>query len=166
MPTDREYLKQAQSGHITSIGAVDPIAVVSQAHSEDLSFDKTSADATAATTTSETFTGVYVPRAAKLTAIVFVPTSGNLTANATNFATVTVSKRNASGASKTSVATLTTTVASSGDLTQGAGKACVLSSTAGALDLPAGSTFTFEIAKAASGVVVPAGRFTVVVEFV
>jgi hypothetical protein len=166
MPTDREYLKQAQSGHITSIGAVNPIGVVGEAHSVELYIDKASADATAATTTSETFSGAYVPRKALLTQVVFVPTSGGLTANASNFGTVTISKRDAAGANKTSVATLTTTVASSGDLTQGAAKALVLSSTAGALTLSAGSSFTFEIAKTGTGVVVPAGKFVATVEYV
>jgi hypothetical protein len=166
MPTDREYLKQAQSGHISSIGAVDPMGVVAQAHSVEVVFDKSAADATAATTTSETYTGAYSPRLSKVTSVVFIPTSGSLTANASNYATITVSKRNAAAASKTAVGTITTTVASSGDLTQGVAEPFVLSSTAGALDIVAGGGFTFEIAKTGSGVVVPAGRFVITLEHV
>lgn len=166
MPTDREYLKQAQSGHITSIGAVDPIAVVSAAHSVEFFIDKASADATAATTTTETFSGVYAARKGLIKSVVFVPTSAGLTANASNFATITVSKRDAAAGNKTAVATLITTVASSGDLTQGVGKAFVNSATAGALDVVAGGGLTFEIAKTGTGVVVPAGKIVVTMEWV
>lgn len=124
-------------------------------------FDKASADAMASTTTSETYTGVYIPYDSKVT-VYFNPTSGSLTANDTNYATVTVSKRDSAAANKATIATLTTTTTSSGNLTQGAGKQLVAAS--GSASVAAGSTITFEIAKTGTGVVVPAGRFTVVCE--
>lgn len=162
--TDRELLKQQQAGALGTTGAATPLTEIKYVHSNVFVFDKASADGMASTTTSETYTGIYLPRACKLIGVYFVPTSGNLTSNDTDYATVTVNKR-VSGAS-TAIATLTTTTTSSGNLTQGAGTGFVNSTVAGAISIAAGGSISFSIAKAGSGVVVPAGRFSVVVEWV
>lgn len=164
MATDRELLKQAQSGHVASVGLTDPIAAVSAAHSSLPSFTKASDDAMASTTTSETYTGIYVKRKAKLNGIHYIATTGGVTANNTDYATVTVSKRDSSGGTKTTLATLTTTVTSSGNITQGAAKDLVL--TAANVVIDAGSTITYEVAKAGSGVILRAGVFTLDLEWV
>lgn len=162
--TDRELLKQQESGALGTLGATNPIDTVGQAHATTFTFSKASDDGMASTTTSETFTGIYIPYKCKIRNVYYVATTGGITADNTNFATVTVSKRDSAGANLTTVATLTTTITSSGNITQGAGKALVL--TAANIVCTAGSTITFSIAKAASGVVVRAGSFTVEVEYV
>lgn len=117
-------------------------------------------DGAANTATAETPIGmVYAP--AQVVAVYYVPLAA-LTANDTDYATITVSKRTSAGASKTTVATLVTTVAG-GSWTAFARKAFTLTATAADLIVASGSTLTFEIAKAGSGVAVPAGDL--VVEF-
>lgn len=162
MPTDRAYLKQQHAAQLGTTPATDAKGTVDALHSDVFVFDKASADAMASTTTSETGTGIYIPAAATLLSVTFVPVSGGLTADASNYATVTVSTRDSAGGTLTTVATLTTTIASSGNLTQHAGKALVLSTPA----IAAGSTITFSIAKTGTGVVVPSGRFSVRVSYV
>lgn len=119
----------------------------------DQSFAK-AADGAAGTTTAETVIG-YVHRACKLVAVRYVPAAG-VTADATNNATITVSKRASGGGSKTTVATIVTDVAG-GNWTQWAAKAFSLTGTAADLQIAAGSGLTFEIAKGGTGVVIPAG---------
>jgi hypothetical protein len=159
MPTDREYIKMQDAGRLGTTGAVDPKGEADYVHADVLFFDKASADAMANTTTSETYTGVYFPRKVRLLSVTYVALATGITADNTNYATVTVSKRDSAAGNKATVATLTTTITSSGNVTTGAGKALVL--TAANVVVDAGSSFTFEIAKAGSGVIVPAGRFTV-----
>lgn len=167
MPTDREILKQQQAGALSSTACVDPVAAAKEASSFGpvLLIDK-SADSMASDTTSETYTGLYFPRACRVRGIFIICTGAGLTAHNTNYATVTVSKRDAAAGGKTAVATLTTTLTSSGTLTQYVGKGFVLSTVAGALDIPAGGSLTWEIAKAGSGVVVPASRVCLDLEWV
>lgn len=119
----------------------------------DQAFTK-AADGSAAATTAETVIG-YVQRACKLLAVRYVPAAA-LTADATNNATITVSKRVAGGGSKTTIATIVTDVAG-GSWVQWSAKAFSLTGTAADLQIAAGSGLTFEIAKGGTGVVVPAG---------
>lgn len=161
--TDRQLIKKAESGNAVSLGLADPIGEVGNTHAAQFNFSKAADDGTAATTTAETFTGLYFPRACRLKSVTYVATTGGVTADATNFATVTVSKRDSAGATPTTIATLTTTVASSGTITQGAGKALVLAGSAA--NITAGSTVTFSVAKSGTGVVLRAGMFTVEVEW-
>ncbi len=158
MPTDREILKAQVAGALAGTACTDPVATakVAASHGPVIVFTKASADSMAADTTAETYTGLYFPRACRIRSLYIITTAAGLTAHASNYATITVSKRNAAAGGKTTVGTLTTTVVSSGNLTQGVGTAFVLSTTAGALDLVAGGSLTWEIAKAASGVIVPA----------
>lgn len=170
MATDRSALKAQEAGalgtYISGGTAVsDPIGTVAAAHSEHRAFTKASDDAMASTTTSETYTGMYIPRAAKLNGITYVATTGGITADDANYATVTVYKRDSAAANQTALATLTTTTTSSGSVTQGAGKGLVLATTT-AVSIAAGSTITYAVAKASSGVVVRAGVFTLDLEWV
>lgn len=161
MPTNTDIAKSLLIGDLGTPLGTGAAAEVSKQRTNPYFWDKSAADGMASTTTSETYTGIYLPYACKVTAY-FVGTSGGLTADNTNYATVTVSTRDSAGANKTALGTLTTTITSSGNLTQGAGKAFVMAS--GAVSVAAGSTITFEIAKAGSGVVVPAGRVTFLIE--
>lgn len=162
--TDRELLKQQEAGALATSGAADPIGTVAFSHTDSFAFSKASDDGMASTATTETRTGIYVPRKARLKNIWYVPTTGGITADNTNFATVTVSSRDAAGANLTTVATLTTTITSSGNLTQDVGAALVLATSA--VIIAAGSTLTYSIAKSGSGVIVRAGSFTVDLEWV
>lgn len=161
--TDRQIIKKAQAGEAVALGCTDPIGEVANANSSQFVFAKGADDAMASTTTAETFTGIYFARACRLKSIVYSATTGGVTADNTNFATVTVSKRDSAGANLTTIATLTTTITSSGNLSQGVGKALVL--TASAVNITAGSTVTYSVAKAGSGVVLRAANFTVEVEW-
>ena len=116
------------------------------------------ADAMAADTTAAR-TIAIAPFAARVK-IYFQPDAA-LTAHASNYATITATKTTAAGASSTTVGTLTTTVASSGNLTALVRKAFVMVTTAGVTTVEAGAAIRVAIAKAASGVVVPNGKFIV-----
>src|SRR3954469_2232217 len=103
MATDRQLLKKQQAGAFCTTGATDPLGEVAKAHSSFFVFDKGSDDAMASTTTAETYTGVYFKRACVLKSISYVATTGGITADATNNAAVTVSKRDSAAANLTTV---------------------------------------------------------------
>jgi hypothetical protein len=90
-------------------------------------------------------------------AVRFLP-SAALTANNTNYATLTVVNRDAAGSSVGTIAAITTEITGSGDWV-----AFVLEDfgTLANATIAAGGTVTFEIEKAASGVVVPAGSLEI-----
>lgn len=159
--TDIEILKMQVAGALNASPATAAVEAVRQAYSRSYTFDKAAADAMASTATAETFTGRYVKHKSKLRGVVASPVSGGLTADNTNFATITVTMRDSAGANPVNVATLTTTITSSGNLTQGAGKALLGPAAAAFAEvvIPAGSTFTYTITKAGTGVVVPAMGF-------
>ena len=168
MGFDRRALKNEQAGALNTFSSggssvSDAVTTVGQAHTDQLTFSKAAADGMASTATAETYLGLYVPYDCTLTAAYFIPTSGGLTADNTNFATITISKRDSAAANKTTIATITTTITSSGNLTQGVAEPSVVA--AGGVSIAAGSTITFEIAKSGSGVVVPAGLFTLLCEW-
>lgn len=161
--SDRQIIKKAEAGTAVALGLTDPIGETGNVHASQFVFDKATDDAMASTTTSETYLGIYFARACKLKSIVYVPTTGGITASDTVNIVVTVSKRDAAAANKTTVATLTTTTTSSGSLTQGVGKALVIPGSA--ILISAGSTLTYEVAKVSTGTILRAGRFTVEVEW-
>lgn len=111
-------------------------------------------DSAAGSTTSETVLGA-VPSIGPVRVYdaSFVPIAA-VTADASNYATVTLSKYTAAGGSKTTVASLATDVAG-GNWTAKAIKAMTLSAVAGAIDLEAGAALTYEIGKTGSGVQLP-----------
>ncbi len=119
---------------------------------------KSAVDAAAATATPESI--FFVARGkGTVTAIRFVP-NALLTADNTNFATVTVRRRNADGSGAVTVASYVTNVAG-GSLVAFTPKALTLSGTAANLAYTAGQMLTVEITKAAAGVAVPQGVLVV-----
>lgn len=123
-------------------------------------FLKTAADGVAGDATAELAIG-YTPVAAIVRSVTIVPT-GALTANDTNYATLTVWKRDSAGANQTKVAEITTQITGgSGNWVAFAAEAMTLQAAAN-LALAAGSSLTFQIAKTGTGVVVPANTKIVV----
>lgn len=110
-------------------------------------------DAAAATATTETAFGALL-EGGTLTDVFVIPDQA-LTADNTNNATITVSKRDSAGANKTTIATLTTNVAG-GSWVQYARKALTITTAGSANVLAAGSGITLEISKAGTGVQIPA----------
>ncbi len=165
MPTDREIMKQQEAGALGTAGAASAINEVAKAHSMWLSFAKASDDAMASTTTAETYTGVFVPVKSRLRGVTYIATTGGITANATTFATITISKRNSAGASKTTIAVFATDTVTTDDVAQGVPKAFYAADLSNVI-IDAGSNITFEIAKASTGVIVRAGTFTLELEAV
>lgn len=125
-------------------------------------------DGAAGTTTAETVVG-FVPQApganaskAKMLRVYYLPGAA-LTAHDANYATITVSRYTAAGGSKTTVATATTKITGgTGDWTAFVPVEIALSATPANLILESGSILTYEVAKAASGVAIPAGKLVVV----
>lgn len=163
MPTDTEIVKNRQAGQMQSYGlasATGPQDEAAKLHTVFPFFDK-AADAMASTTTSETYTNVCVPYKARIKSIKLNVSATGIAVDATNNATITISKRDAAAANKLTVATYTSNVAG-GAVTTGVAKELVLTGANVVVD--ALSSFTFEISKGGSGVVVPAGRFLIELE--
>jgi len=118
---------------------------------------KTAADGAASTATSEVPVGM-ARRASKVLAAYFIPAS-TLTADDTNYATLTISKRAAGGGSKTTVASVSTTTTGSGNFV--AWVPVPLTAVAAEVTVTALSQLSFEITKAGTGVVVPIGKLVV-----
>ena len=122
---------------------------------EQFSFEKTAADGTAATTTAYSATpGMYAARDGRLLGAKIIP-HGALTADNANNATINIDKSDGLGGAATAMASLTTNVAS-GNWVAAAFKTMALSATPANLRFTKGQLISFDIAKAASGVVVPA----------
>ncbi len=159
MPTDIEIVKQRQAGQAETFGLVaNAEDVIDQILVYQITLSKAAADGMASTTTAETFTGTTVGNVkGKLLAAYATVTATGITGDNTNNATITISKRDSAAANKTTIATVTTNVAT-GNFTIGAPKAMTISNNA----VDALSGFTYEIAKGGSGVVVPPTVFTLV----
>jgi hypothetical protein len=116
-------------------------------------WDKSAADGAAATATAEhTFMRAAGP--ITIAAVRYVPDAA-LTADNTNFAAITVTKRNADGTGNVTVATRTTAITDSGNWLQWV--AVNLPLTVANINLAAGQILTVKITKSGAGVVVPAG---------
>ncbi len=160
MPTDIEIIKQRHCGQAEGYGlAAAPEGSVDTLDAFPVVFTKASADAMASTTTSETFLGNIVPVKCKLVAAYATVTATGITANAADYATITISKRDSAAANKVTVASVASVLAT-GNFTIGAAKAMTVNTTSGAFILDALSGFTYEIAKAGNGVIVPPTVFT------
>lgn len=163
--TDRQILKNRQQGQAQTYGAVDPNTAVAQMHSYLVNFSKSADDASASTTTAETYTGKVVKYKSLLKSVEYRATTGGITSSDTLFITVTVSVRDSTGANAVTVATLTTKTTAgggSGDVTQGAATPLVLS--LANVVIPAGSTVTYTVAKASTGTILRAGEFVLELE--
>lgn len=120
-------------------------------------WDKESADAAASTVTAE-HCFFRAAAAIQIKAVRYVPDAA-LTSNDATFATITVSVRNADGTNQQTVASVSTKTSGSG----GSGNwtqwvAVALALTAANATLAAGQILTVSIAKASTGVIVPAGE--------
>lgn len=118
---------------------------------------KTAADGSASTTTAEVPIGM-ARRQSRVLAAYFIPAAA-LTADNTNYATLTISKRAAGGGSKTTVASVATQITGSGSWT--AWVPVPLTIVTADATVTTLSQLSFEIAKPGTGVVVPIGKLVV-----
>lgn len=163
--TDRTIMKKQQAAVLGTTPAVSAIATVGQVHSQlFVSTAKSSDDGMASTTTSETDLHIFAIRQCTLKSITYIPETGTITADPTNNATITVSKRDSGGANLTTVGTLTTNAAGIGTTLAQRGNA-TFTLTVANVAIAAGSTFTFSIAKNGTGVVVRGGQIWLELEW-
>ena len=161
--TDRQLFKRAVSGLVLAMGVGDNIGIAAQASSEYFVFSKAADDATAATATAETGVPIYFKRACIVKSIAYTPQTGSLIGDPTNNASVTVTKRDATGANPLTVGTLLTTTALVGTVNQYASTLFAL--TPANVAVAAGSSLTTTVVKNGTGVILRAGLFTVEVEW-
>lgn len=164
--TDRTIVKNREAGQYESYGLAGKSKdLVSEIHTTRVFIDKAADDAMASTTTAETRTGVVVPVKSYVKSIKYYATTGGITANATNYATITISKRDAADLNKTTIGAFATDTVTVDDVVQGVLESFDLSAlTEAARTIDAGSALSFEIAKAGTGVIVRAGRFIIELE--
>lgn len=115
-------------------------------------YAKTAADAMASTTTTISF--FRAPVAVTITNVYIIP-NNSLTADNTNYATVSIKKADGAGGSKTSCASITTKITDSNDWAADTTLTMTLDTTYANRQLAAGNVMILDIAKAASGVAVP-----------
>ena len=160
--SDTELAKQLLEGDLES-SLSDAKAEVGKQFTVHLKWVKAADDAMASTTTAEAFVA-SVPYAGLIKAIYFIPGAA-ITADASDFATLTVRKYDAAGANDEIVGTLTTELVAGGGIGNAtAGVRYAFTLVSAQLPVVAGGSLTFEIAKAMSGVVVPASLFEVHME--
>lgn len=125
---------------------------------------KPAADAMASDTTAYTAADqIRMCRAGRILGAAIQPTAA-LTADNTNFATVSVQKGDGAGGAGTTMASLTTAITGSNDWAAGRTEAMTLSATVANTRFVKGSVLGFAIAKAAAGVVVGVCAISVDVE--
>lgn len=159
--TDRTLLKKQEAGALNALNpAVDALAAgggVAEAHSFVLEYSKAADDAMASTTTTEVGTGMYLPVKAKLTGAWLLLTGATtLTGHASNYATILVDKYSSAGAGNANLISFASSTATTDDLAVYTPHSIFGDAVAAQLVCDAGSNFSFQITKAASGVVVPA----------
>ena len=157
MPTDRELLKQAQSGHIGSIGASDPIGAVAEAHQETFVFSNASGSPLAEV-------GITMVKKCRVKSIRALPASA-LATNGTNYITGTVAKRDGAGGSATTIGSFTTNTTGGAALAAFVPTTVTVSTTAGVADIAAGQVLTYALVDAAT-TTEPAVAVSVTVEYV
>lgn len=97
--------------------------------------------------------GFVVPFSAKITGVKWVPSAG-VTANGTNYSTLSVRNRGAAGAGTALPASRSYAATNSTALVP---EDCTLSGTASDLNVSAGDVLTVQMIHTASGVVIPSG---------
>ncbi len=155
--TNLGLAKKALSASVTQLGGLDTI---DESLAIYIPFDKAAADAMASTATTDTLVWmnpfdypVYLDSAEA------VATGAGITANDTDFATITFRTRDGVGRSSAAALTIVTNVAG-GTWTQNQRKA-ITTQTKANLAVPVGGQITFSIAKGGSGVVVPVSKFVI-----
>lgn len=157
MPTDRELLKQQQAGTLGGAGASDPIGEVAKAHQLVYVFTKAADDGLAATATAEFGMGVYLPFKAKLVDCrLLLRGATALVGHATNYASLLIDKYASDGTGNVNLISFATSTPTTDDLAVKVPKSIMGDAVDSALVCDAGSILTFQITKAASGVIVPA----------
>ena len=135
---------------------------VDRANAKLYVWPKAAADGMAATTTAATLFG-QTSKIGKVTEAYITPDS-TLTSDNTDYATITVKKLTADGATAATVASVTTKLAASGGSGNWVQYVKVPLTLASAdLSVEAGGAFTVEIAKAGAGVIVPVSFLTLVI---
>lgn len=160
MPTNTEIAKDFEAARIASHLGTNLAAKqeVAKQRTRQYVFFKTAADGAAATATAETAVNWQRLQAAGRVSTIHIQPTAALTGDPTNNATITVSKRDAAGANKATLGTITTTAS------WVAGTSVPLTLTAANLDVVEGGSVTFEISKGGTGVVVPISSVVVAVE--
>lgn len=159
--SDETYIQDIERGKLGDArGVTDALAAVKQRHTRVYRWKKlllatgtVLADAMAADATAESFGG-RIPFAGIVTKIVLTA-SVAVTGDAANHATVTVSKRDAAGANLTTLGTLTTDSDAPGQGSLVAFLGELFTLTNANLEVVAGGTFTWSVAKGGAGVVLP-----------
>jgi hypothetical protein len=155
MPTDRAYLKQAQAGHIGSIGASDPIGAVNQAHEETFLFSNVSGSPLAEV-------GIVMQKACIVKSIQALP-AADLATHAANYITGTVAKRDGAGGAASTIGSFTTN--SSGGAALADFEPTTVSVDAAYRTFAAGNVLTYKLVDAAT-TTEPQVTVSVTVEYV
>lgn len=126
---------------------------------------KPAVDGMASTTTAGTASlQAWMPRAGRVIAVKLLSTAA-LTANDTNYATVSLGKHDGAGGAVTTMASADTTTAGTGNWVAGTEINLTLSATLANTYFAKGDVLGFAIAKAGSGVAVPVSSLVVYVEW-
>lgn len=131
-------------------------ATVAQAFDFFVKFDKAAADGMASTTTADTLIWSNpFDFAVRVESAILVCTGAGITADNSNFATITIKTNDGAGGSTGIALTLTTAITDSGNISQNQPKAFTATTAAGQ-NVPASvGGIWFNIAKTGTGVVVP-----------
>lgn len=163
--TDLENYWKGQTHNVGATPANTQLAVTSQLRKRRIAILRTSGtlgtntdDAMASTTTAEQQL-MYCSVAGTVTAFVYIP-NGTVTADATNNAVLTLSKRTAAGGTQTTVATITTDL-TLGNLVAGQGAVGTLTATVADRSFTAGSSLAVTTTKPNAGVVLRAGTYVI-----
>ena len=165
-------LTDAQQVNLTLNGLFEPVAnspadMANALQEELFTWRKTAADTNATDATAE-FSFAGITRRAKLVSATYYA-ENTLTSSDTTYATLTLSSRDGKGGSALNLGdTLTKTAANGG--TGNWNQWGAITMTANAFDpnnavIPAGGLLTFKIAKASTGVAVPAGTLFVRIQY-
>jgi hypothetical protein len=134
---------------------------VAQLFDETLFFNKAADDGAAATATADTlFWTNPFDFPVQIVSARYTPTTGGITADNTNFATIALKSNDGAGGATATGLSITTAITDSGNLSQNQSKAFTLATAAGQT-IPAGGGLWLNIAKSGTGVVVRAGILTV-----
>lgn len=132
-------------------------------------FTKTAADSMAGDTTATTalVCKLYIPahwsNGVRLVSLTIIPVAA-MAADNTDYVTTTIKKVDGAGGAGVSVATYDSRAANNGALAAFVPLAMTLTATLANREVAAGSTFTFEIAKAGAGKIVPISSYVAVVD--
>lgn len=162
--TDGSLAKTLEIGTVSNLGSSTPttLQIRNTGGTKSLELVKDADDAAAGTvTTVFPFRKVQANETGTVSAVYYTPDAA-LTANATDYATITVAHRRSSDyTTSVGLAARATDTVTTDDMVAFTPWALTLDGTAANLEVNSGDILTFAIAKAASGVAVPAGVLTI-----